>query len=790
MKPSFTKLSLLALPVFALTACQDYEPFDEAEVATSMYNRNYTEAFTQAFGQIDPEQNWGFDPMPIGGVDYDDTRAVNTNSNEWETIFHYVVPGPRGGEATEDGHPWGWAAGDVTNYERAYVYWWFSTHQWPKSLVVNWNNFFIENVWGQPEHSKTKLENSGSFDGQDLGMDQLEILQLTGTKSAPSPSDPGSYINSFDLAKTYKFANEYPNYGHINDFNSGGGAKEQVMYVYDVSTLDFAYLASQQDDDKYHNNWTIQRINGNYYLAFDYWHAKTSDASHYLAADGYYNDWILKLSNGEHKEDYYTRRIMCEDLGNTFDWDWNDVVFDVTTYTLNSKYYAMITLQAAGGTMPIYVGDTNHEAHALFGVSTSTPVNVAAPGKVQRPAVVYSIELTNDQLFERDGKMYCLAEKIPVYVGSQMDPSKLVTLDAEKGKAPQKFACASNTYWMNELTHIDKGHKFTKWVEQRTETNQMEWVQMEGNYMRHYSESNPLTAAEKEVLYEDLGKPTAVSYYPVDGNSYSSSASDTFVPWRELWNTMVANNGLENTEFTAPRIWDKSDNGQDLGRSFISQAPNIYETEGQEDDPIAFSTNVWQKIEGKSFSDAKGNVGPFVKVWPEVQTYTLTLNVNDSNMGRVTGAGTYENGTDVQIEAIPANDSYYFVQWSDGNKDARRTVKIQGEDKTLTATFAANPYTQLAGTINSVSNGTDLTPYLNGKHTCMLKITGNAGGTVGMRINSQDTAEFGYYAQVGLEIAPGVEKTHILSKIGDVLKVVQDGDHVSQIKIYIDASAE
>lgn len=720
MRTSFSKLSLLALPLAVLTACQDYEPFSEAEVAKSVYDRNYNQAFVEAFGEIDPEQNWGFEPMPIGGVDYDGTRAVNTNSNEWESVFHYVVPGPRGGETTENGHPWGWAAGDVTNYERAYVYWWFSTHQWPKSLVVNWNNFFIENVWGQPEHSKTKLENSGSFNGQDLGMDQLEILKLTGTKSAPSPSDPGSYINSFNLAKTYKFANEYPNYEHINDFNSGGGAKEQVMYVYDVSTLDFAYLASQQDDDKYHNNWTIQRINGNYYLAFDYWHAKTSEASHYVEADGYYNDWILKLSNGEHQDDYYTRRIMCEDLGNTFDWDWNDVVFDVTTFTLNSKYYAMITLQAAGGTMPIYVGDTHHEAHALFGVSTSTPVNVAAPGNAQRPAVVYTIELTNDQLFERDGKKYCLAEKIPVYVGSTLDPTKLVTLDAEKGKAPQKFACSSSTYWMKERTHIDRGHKFTDWVGQRTETNQVEWVQMEDTYMRHYSESNPLSDAEKDVLYEDLGKPSAISYYPVDGNSYSSGASDTFVPWRDLWNTMVSNHGLEDTEFTAPRIWAKTDNGQDVGRSFISQAPNIYETEGQNDDPIAFSTNIWNKIEGKSFSDDKGNVGPFVQVWPEVQYYTLTLNVDNNTGGTVTGAGRYASGSQVTIEAIPA-DGYIFQGWNDYNNFATRQVTIDSNAE-YTAYFKA------VTTVFDSNNDTwpdndDLTSLITGKNRYIVQVT-------------------------------------------------------------------
>ena len=61
---------------------------------------------------------------------------------------------------------------------------------------------------------------------------------------------------------------------------------------------------------------------------------------------------------------------MAEDLTiSGGDFDFNDVVFDAVT--VNGA--TVVTLQAAGGTMPLYIED--NEVHELFGVSQSTMVN-------------------------------------------------------------------------------------------------------------------------------------------------------------------------------------------------------------------------------------------------------------------------------------------------------------------------------------------------------------------------------------------------------------------------------
>ena len=65
---------------------------------------------------------------------------------------------------------------------------------------------------------------------------------------------------------------------------------------------------------------------------------------------------------------------------------------------------------------------------------------------------------------------------------------------------------------------------------------------------------------------------------------------------------------------------------------------------------------------------------------------TLTLNVNNDMMGSCYGAGQYEPDTQVSISAT-ANAGYMFVEWSDGNTNATRTITVSSS-MTLTATFA------------------------------------------------------------------------------------------------------
>ncbi len=768
--------SAALLGCVVVSSCQDYEPNADLIMEKATVH-NYEKAFNLAFEKIDPNQNWGFDLMPICGDDVDVTRGSNTNSNQWEDVFHYVVPGgltPQGVNA-----PWGQTAGDISNYERAYVYWWFSTHQWPTSLEVNWSDFFIENVWGQPEHSN-HTGNSAAYTGTvQLGMDFLEILKKGKDPiNTPLVSKITNVTSGLSHGISYNPKNEEGNrYEDVADFNCGGGTLEQVMYLFETSTKDFYHQVSKDDVHPFHNNWTIQYINGEYYLGFDYWCAKERDG-HYIEddyslikPDGYYNDWILKLSSGVHTVDSYTRRVMCEDLGNTYDWDFNDLVFDVAIYNGNygngqSGYYAQITLQAAGGTLPIYIGqkDQAHEAHSLFGVNTNVPVNVDAPGGATRPAVVFHypipdnwVKTTNIQTSVGEKTVYAIDfNNIPIivdrssksesdtYNADNLDPKTGdIVLSAEVGVAPQKFACRTDTYWLKEQKHISTGHTpFAEWVAGQ-KTEEETFVTSEKVYGN--PDVEPVIPAQPALLvpnfYADNGKPYAGSYV-----NPGQTTVEVIKPWKVLWNEKG-----DDPQYTAVRSYPKvvDYDGNDYtdkngyttySTTFEAQAPNIYVAtnvtenaeEGIYNDPIAYSSGIMGKVINDNYS---AEYKPQLEAVWSPNGKKVTVVSNDDSKGYVLGSGYYTYGSDVQITAVPRSGKK-FMHWEITGQpgvvshENPFTIEDISEDKEYTAKFENKPkkniyfksIPQVAGYIQNydrpanLDGWVDLGPFDAGEH--------------------------------------------------------------------------
>lgn len=88
-------------------------------------------------------------------------------------------------------------------------------------------------------------------------------------------------------------------------------------------------------------------------------------------------------------------------------------------------------------------------------------------------------------------------------------------------------------------------------------------------------------------------------------------------------------------------------------------------------------------------------------IFGERDAYTIALLCNDNTMGSATAtAYTAHDGDEVTITAA-ANANYHFVQWSDGNSEAVRTLTVHN-NVVLTATFAINQYTL---TLNNGTNG-------------------------------------------------------------------------------------
>lgn len=176
-------------------------------------------------------------------------------------------------------------------------------------------------------------------------------------------------------------------------------------------TLDFAYHNST--DSKYHNEYIIipgaeidASLAGYYYVGFDFYAHGTdiypANKNMDVERDWVFTDWIVRISPAEF---IGSQRIFVEDIitsadlskVQSSDWDFNDAVFDA--FIIYDEWNpgntcAVITLRAAGGTLPLTVA--GKEVHELFGVSQKTMVNTGAAGGAEKAPVQF--RLTKDEI--------------------------------------------------------------------------------------------------------------------------------------------------------------------------------------------------------------------------------------------------------------------------------------------------------------------------------------------------------------------------------------------------------
>ena len=161
-----------------------------------------------------------------------------------------------------------------------------------------------------------------------------------------------------------------------------------------------------------------------------------------------------------------TVRVMCEDLGSTNDFDFNDLVFDVYyTYKEDaagnkSNIQAHITLQAVGGTLPIYIGaqttsDPTKELHyRMTNTNAKNPINVGA-GTTCAP-VTFTVPATSTD-----------PDDIEICVGNSGNKKTIILPKSGKGKsfAPQKICVPTTVRWLKESQQIEWGYRiFYNWV--------------------------------------------------------------------------------------------------------------------------------------------------------------------------------------------------------------------------------------------------------------------------------------------------------------------------------------
>lgn len=385
-------LAALALAFVAVSCSNDEDVFDPN---ASKDTAKYQATFVKTFGEPAANHTWGFgEYKPVRGW-------ADHNENMWADF--YFVP-----EA-------------LTSEQVRFTINWFNDNKNPESVAIDFTNFFYQNVGST---------NNSNWMNQFLSGGDEPLYNMN-----KGDQDECQYVH-------YDYNDDID--ADLNDrkmFRS-----DRIGVTIEGSTESFGYMNSNDGNTIYHDYVVIpgERIDaslkGRYFVGLDF-HKEWNTP---IDKDGYYNDWIVCITEAQFKGQH---RIIAEDLSaeEDGDFDFNDVVFDVT-FLSDTK--ARINLLAAGGTLPLYIGET--EIHEAFGVRVSDMVNT---GIIEKDYVEFEMECNHGWN----------PNNIPVYVKKG---GNLVELTAELGKAPAKI-CVKNFYkWCTERESIHtKYSRFSSYVQ-------------------------------------------------------------------------------------------------------------------------------------------------------------------------------------------------------------------------------------------------------------------------------------------------------------------------------------
>lgn len=168
-----------------------------------------------------------------------ETRSSYPNSNMWENV-----------------------PSNITDEERDKVMDWFSTHQYPESISLDWTDFFVQQL-GYSEWECVAEDGFNKYTGK-THMNQL----AAGKEGQPD---------------------------EINNFNSNT-AFNAIMKMINSSTENFSYKQSSGNGTRWYDKFVIVCIDGEYYVGFDFV-SDGQNPNERVKANGYYNDWIIKITN-------------------------------------------------------------------------------------------------------------------------------------------------------------------------------------------------------------------------------------------------------------------------------------------------------------------------------------------------------------------------------------------------------------------------------------------------------------------------------------------------------------
>lgn len=469
-----TGVAALALAA-TFTSCSKSDDLYNANQQNEDMAKAYQTAFVERYGQPAPNHTWGF------GTTSSTRAAIDVNGNLWNADDVPSVEVGKEDIAIKDYVDMTLAQMDAAGHV-------YST-QAPTTLT----DYFVTQVWTGTDIDKNKgngdVKGSSHMDNLQIAMNADATIDYLGhlvgswqhinNFNAASNANwngntrvvaGGCYDFAYHGSEDSKFHNRwiivdganigYPGYYYVcfdfqqvkpetyTNFQDAGGFNYEVPGVWD--SVEQAVEAGAKA--RIYKGWDSANNVGIYEegpaVQSNWTKGNIVNDNQIVEGNGKYTDWIIRVVNAKPSKTVKEEgRIICEDLGTSDDFDFNDIVFDATIYTDGT---CDITILSAGGTLDVTVA--GEDIHSHTGKMT-TKCN-------------YS--------FTKSG--YNSLIEIPIVVTTTNSAGEITSyaLHCEKGAAPQKICVGKNYKWCTERTHIDEAYPgFKTWAK---ENNGMSWA--------------------------------------------------------------------------------------------------------------------------------------------------------------------------------------------------------------------------------------------------------------------------------------------------------------------------
>ena len=424
---------------------------------------------------------------------------------------------------------------------------------------------------------------------------------------------------------------------------------------------------------------------------------------------------IVGLPALPNRIDITSKRYMCEDLGNTYDFDFNDIVVDVmevvtSEYNANTNLFQragdptqIATMKHVCGTLPfrVKVGETwfnwvsdptdeeKTKTDLAEGVSQSDIVNLQTRAVDWNPEFSRRITGWNHK-----------TNNIEILVSTNANKNIDVLTDAFEGASgPDVVDEANHIYHIKfanrgEAPLIIATDPTLMWMEEHQNIPESWWK--EGTFKPTGSADNdtPADGGHTTDAWKDI--PETLVTLDDAGNAVIWEGPETFSEYAAL---QIQTEFLDAV-FEGYTVLEVQFENEEGGFFFKKVGQHGWEDYFEGEDGIfGFSDHkfiysltpdpIKDLVLGIVIMNAYGGDLTINKVvMKKPQPYILTVNDGDHGEVSVSPAsadGKYTEGTRVTVTATP-DDGWYFVKWNDDNKSNPRTITITG-DLELTPTY-------------------------------------------------------------------------------------------------------